>query len=410
MADSERASCETLFSDLSALAAFGGEATGGISRTAFSPAFVAAQAWLSRRMEEAGLRVRLDAAGNVIGRFGPEGPAVVCASHIDTVPNGGSLDGALGVLAGLEAFRRLKARGHEFGRALEIIAFADEEGEYYSLFGSRSMLGLVGPADIAAAQGGKGKSLVAALRDAGLDPETVAAARRPHHDFYAYVDLHIEQGPVLERLGRAVGIVANIVGIEKTAFSFQGRPDHSGTTPRDVRRDAFRAAVEFCSACYHLADQSDSALRLNFGELSLRPKALNVVPAKVRLKQELRHPDPAVLTAIAAKTRRLAEECGQKFAIEVEWAQVSRDEPAAMDLKLQALLHACAVEHGIAVHDMPSGAGHDAQLFANVCPTAMLFALSTGGRSHCPEESSPPDAIRQAVTVLTEGLGRLTCF
>ncbi|MGE0005724.1 MAG: Zn-dependent hydrolase [Parvibaculaceae bacterium] len=408
MADSEGASFEALFCDLSALAAFGADEAGGISRTAFSPSFMAAQAWLARRMAEAGLDVGIDAAGNVIGRFGPPGPAVLCASHIDTVPNGGPLDGALGVLAGLEAFRVLRSHGHDFARALEIVAFADEEGEFHSLFGSRAMLGLLGPADIATAQGGKGRSLVAALREAGLDPQRITAARRPHGDFHSYVELHIEQGPVLERLGIAVGIVTGIVGIEVTEFRFAGRPDHSGTTPRDVRHDAWRAAVEFCAACYRLADASDPALRLNFGSLSLEPKALNVVPGKVRLRQELRHPDPAVLASVAARTRAMAEDCGRRLGVEAEWTGVSRDEPASMDRDIRELLRACADRRGIAVHDLPSGAGHDAQLFASVCPTAMLFVQSTGGRSHCPEESSPPEAVRQAVAVLTDGLGRLT--
>jgi N-carbamoyl-L-amino-acid hydrolase len=399
---------EVLFSDLNELARFGADPAGGISRTAFSPAFVEAQAWLLQRMTEAGLAARIDEAGNVIGRFGPKGPAVVAASHIDTVPHGGALDGALGVLAGLEAFRRLRARGHVFERALEIIAFADEEGEYYSLFGSRAMLGLVTSDAIATAQGGKGKSMVEAMREAGRDPAKIAEAHRPHGDFHAYVELHIEQGPVLERLGRAVGIVTNIVGIEVTEFAFTGRPDHSGTTPRDIRKDAFRAGIDFCKACYDLAEDSDPALRLNFGTLSIEPRALNVVPEKVRLQQELRHPDPQALSSFANRTRRMAEECARELGIQAEWTLISRDEPAAMDSKLQALLHDCAADLQIAAPDLPSGAGHDAQNFAQVCPTAMLFVQSTGGRSHCPEESSPPDAVRQAVAVLTEALGRLT--
>lgn len=402
------AMAEPLFSDLDELARFGADPQGGISRTAFSPAFVEAKAWLLRRMVEAGLAARIDSAGNVIGRFGPQGPAVVCASHIDTVPNGGALDGALGVLSGLEAFRRLKARGHDFGRALEIIAFADEEGEYFSLFGSRAMLGLVSPEEIAGARGGKGKLLTDALREVGLDPAKVASARRPRTNFHSYVELHIEQGPVLERLGRALGVVTNIAGIEVTEFTFTGRPDHSGTTPFDMRKDALRASVEFCKACYDLAQAADPDLRLNFGTLAISPKALNVVPGEVRLQQELRHPDPAILSAIAQESWRMAEGVTRRLGVATRWQTISRDEPAAMDQEMQALLHGCAAELETEAYALPSGAGHDAQLFANVCPTAMLFVQSTGGRSHCPEESSPPDAIRQGAAVLTECLGRLT--
>ncbi len=408
MTETDPPAFETLFSDLDQLARFGGKGTAGIDRTAFSTVFSEAQAWLSGRMAEAGLKVRIDAAGNVIGRFGPEGPAVICASHIDTVPGGGPLDGALGVLAGLEAFRRLKARGHRFERAIEIIAFADEEGEYFSLFGSRAMLGLVSADEIETARGAKGKSLIEAMREAGLDPAAIGHAHRPKADFHSYIELHIEQGPVLERLGYAVGVVENVVGIEVTGFSFIGRPDHSGTTPREARRDALRAAVEFCTACYDLADASDPALRLNFGSLSIHPKALNVVLERVELQQELRHPDPTVLTSVAAATRQLAEDCARKLGVESYWHQISRDEPAQMDRNMQALLHACARDHGIGIHALASGAGHDAQLFANICPTGMVFVQSTGGRSHCPDESSPPEAIRQAVALLTDGLGRLT--
>lgn len=398
----------SLFSDLDQLARFGGNGAAGIDRTAFSTAFGKAQAWLSGRMAEAGLKVRIDAAGNVIGRYGPEGPAVICASHIDTVPGGGRLDGALGVLAGLEAFRTLKARRHRFERAIEIIAFADEEGEYFSLFGSRAMLGLVSADEIKTAQGAKGKSLVDAMREAGLDPAAIGRAHRPKADFHSYIELHIEQGPVLERLGYAAGVVESVVGIEVTEFFFTGRPDHSGTTPREARRDALRAAVEFCKACYDLADASDPALRLNFGSLSIHPEALNVVPERVELQQELRHPDPLVLTSVATATRQLAEGCARKFGVEPRWQQISRDEPAQMNRDMQALLQACAHDRKIAIHALASGAGHDAQLFANICPTGMLFVQSTGGRSHCPDESSPPDAIRQAVAILTDALGRLT--
>jgi N-carbamoyl-L-amino-acid hydrolase len=399
---------EALFSDLKDLAHIGADAAGGISRTAFSRAFLDAQAWLVHRMAEAGLAARVDAAGNVIGRYGPQGPAVVCASHIDTVPNGGSLDGALGVLAGLEAFRTLRARGHPFGLPIEIIAFADEEGEYVSLFGSRAMLGLITPQEVVAARGAKGKLLAEALREAGLDLAQIGCARRPKTDFHAYVELHIEQGPVLERLDQGVGVVTNIVGIEVTEFTFTGRPDHTGTTPFDMRRDALCAAIDFCKACYDLAQAADPALRLNFGALSITPKALNVVPGKAQLQQELRHPDPAILSAIAQESWRMAEACYRRLEVAAQCKTISRDDPATMDPQMQALLHACAEELGIAVHDLASGAGHDAQLFATICPTAMLFVQSTGGRSHCPEERSPPDAIRQGVAVLTECLGQLT--
>lgn len=396
-----------LFADLDRLAGFGGSEGGGVSRTAFSPSFNEAQAWLAGRMAEAGLAVRPDAAGNLIGRFGPPGPAVVCGSHIDSVPNGGRFDGALGVLAGLAAFRVLKAEGHVFERALEVTAFADEEGEYFSLFGSRAMLGLVTAPEIEAARGTRGKLLVDALRDAGLDPALVAAARRPSTDFHAYVELHIEQGPVLEQGGFDLGVVENIVGIATLEITFTGRPDHSGTTPMRLRKDAMRAAIAFCQLCYDEAAR-DEALRLNFDDWSIAPQALNVVAGQVRLRQEIRHPDAASLSAFVAKAGHFAQDSAKESNVTADLYELARDEPARMNTGTKALLKACAEARGYRALIMPSGAGHDAQLFAPVCPTGMLFVPSVDGRSHCPEEYSTPEAIRAAVTVLRDALRSLT--
>lgn len=396
-----------LFSDLDSLAAYGGGAAGGVSRTAFSPPFTEAQAWLAGRMAEAGLAVRIDAAGNLIGRYGPPGPAVVCASHIDSVPNGGRFDGALGVLAGLAAFRALRAEDHDFRRALEVIAFADEEGEYFSLFGSRVMLGLVTTPEIEAARGTRGKLLVDALRDAGLDPALVASARRPPSDFHAYLELHIEQGPVLEQGGFDLGVVENIVGIATLEVTFTGRPDHSGTTPMRRRQDALRAAIAYCQLCYDEAAKDD-ALRLNFDDWSIAPQALNVVAGQVRFRQEVRHPDVVSLNAFVAQAARFAEMSAAASHTTSDLRELARDEPARMDTDIRALLKDCAEARGYKALLMPSGAGHDAQLFATICPAGMLFVPSVDGRSHCPQEYSTPDAIRVAVTVLRDALRSLT--
>jgi allantoate deiminase len=396
-----------LFADLDRLAGFGASEGGGVSRTAFSPSLNDAQAWLAGRMAEAGLAVRLDPAGNLIGRSGPPGPAVVCASHIDSVPNGGRFDGALGVLAGLAAYRALKAEGHVFDHALEVIAFADEEGEYFSLFGSRAMLGLVAAQEIEAARGTRGKRLVDALREAGLDPAKVASARRPASDFHAYVELHIEQGPILERDGFDLGIVENIVGIETLEVTFTGRPDHSGTTPMRQRKDALRAAIAFCQLCYDEAAK-DEALRLNFDDWSIAPQALNVVAEQVRFRQEIRHPDATLLSAFAAKVARFVQGAAEGSNAAADLRELACDEPAQMNIELKALLKARAEARGYKTLVMPSGAGHDAQLFALVCPTGMLFVPSVDGRSHCPEEYSTPEAIRVAVTVLRDALRSLT--
>ncbi|QIG49775.1 M20 family metallo-hydrolase [Nordella sp. HKS 07] len=396
-----------LFADLRSLATYGGETGGGVSRTAFSKSFNEAQVWLAVRMTEAGLQVHIDAAGNLIGRYGPPGPAIICASHIDSVPHGGRFDGALGVLSGLAAFRALKTEGHSFARALEIIAFADEEGEYFSLFGSRAMLGLVHAQEVAAACGTRGIFMADAMREGGLDAAKISAARRPASDFHAYLELHIEQGPVLEERGFDLGIVENIVGIETLEVTFNGRPDHSGTTPMRKRKDAMRAAVAYCQRCYDEADK-DEALRLNFDDWSMTPQALNVVAERVRFRQEIRHPDAAALTEFVVTAERIAAEAAQNSNATAQLRVLARDEPAILDASMRALLRHSAAARGVRFLDMPSGAGHDAQLFASICPTGMLFVPSIDGRSHCPEEMSSPEAIRTAVTVLCDALRALT--
>jgi hydantoinase/carbamoylase family amidase len=216
-----------LLADLEALARFGHTARGGVSRRAFSPAYMGAQAWLLDRVR-AGLDARLDPIGNVVGRVGPPGPAVL-GSHIDTVPEGGPLDGAYGVLAALECARTVVEAGLVPRRALEIVAFVDEEGAYLSLLGSRGMVGRLTAEELATAIDPDGHALAEAMRAAGLDPGTALAAARRADALVAYVELHIEQGPLLERLGVPIGVVEGIVGIAETDYHFLGAADHAGT-------------------------------------------------------------------------------------------------------------------------------------------------------------------------------------
>jgi hydantoinase/carbamoylase family amidase len=281
--------------DLKALSAIGGAAAGGVDRPAFSLAYSEAVAWLAELARRAGLRVRQDAAGNLIARLGPpDAPAVVCGSHIDSVPGGGIYDGTLGVLAGLECARALADRAAGLTKALEVVAFVDEEGAYLSLLGSRAMAGDLDPGELAAAHGRDGRSLAAAMRQAGLDPRRVLEAARPASDITAYVELHIEQGPVLESTSCDIGIVTDIVGLHAAELTFLGEANHAGTTPLSLRKDAFRAAAQAVTECFDLVESAFPAdTRLTYGEVALAPGASNVVPGEVRLT--VRSPRPARL-------------------------------------------------------------------------------------------------------------------
>lgn len=390
---------EQLLADLAELAQFGAGAESSITRPAFSPAYRAAVIWLMERMRVAGLSFRIDAAGNVIGRVGPDGPAVVCGSHIDTVPNGGRFDGALGVLAGLAAARMIAPQAKRMTRALEIIAFADEEGAFLSLLGSRAMAGAISEKEIAEASHG-GQRLADAMRQAGLDPELCISARRPKSDFAAYIELHIEQGPRLEAEGVSIGVVEAIHGIDVVEHTLTGQANHSGTTPARCKRDALRAAVNAMARCYGL--QNNGAVgSLNFGSLQAAPGAANVVPGKVRVIQEIRASSAWEIVSLKDQCAAIFAEATSDAQVDLASRNISFDAPAAMSELMMSRIARHATALGLTHVRMPSGAGHDAQSFANLCETGMIFVPSVGGVSHSPAEFTEADEIANGLRLLT---------
>jgi hydantoinase/carbamoylase family amidase len=229
---------DRLKQNLEELAGFGALETGGIARASFSRADLAARRWLVEKINAAGLSATRDAAGNIWGRLGHQNRAVLIGSHIDTVPEGGALDGALGVLAGLECLQTIKENRLSGNQAVEMVAFADEEGAFLSLMGSRSVMGILEASDLSAAINMKGVPLAKAMADAGLDHRQIASAQQDPSGISAYLELHIEQGPVLEASNIPIGIVNSIVGIGVYWITFEGESNHAGTTPMNMRRDA----------------------------------------------------------------------------------------------------------------------------------------------------------------------------
>jgi hydantoinase/carbamoylase family amidase len=395
--------------DLKALSAIGGAAAGGVDRPAFSLAYSEAVAWLAELARRAGLRVRQDAAGNLIARLGPpDAPAVVCGSHIDSVPGGGIYDGTLGVLAGLECARALADRAAGLTKAFEVVAFVDEEGAYLSLLGSRAMAGDLDPGELAAAHGRDGRSLAAAMRQAGLDPRRVLEAARPASDITAYVELHIEQGPVLESTSCDIGIVTDIVGLHAAELTFLGEANHAGTTPLSLRKDAFRAAAQAVTECFDLVESAFPAdTRLTYGEVALAPGASNVVPGEVRLTQEIRAIRTPDIDRALAETRATAERVAALRGVGLRCEARSFDPPVAMSEDLVALIEAVAAEQGASALRMASGAGHDAQAMAKRWHSGMIFVPSAGGVSHNPAEETGPAEIERGARVLYGVVERL---
>jgi N-carbamoyl-L-amino-acid hydrolase len=402
-----RIDLERLRRDVDALAAIGRDPAGGISRPAWSPAHEEARAWLVARLRDAGLAARVDGAGNVFGRLGDGGPVVLTGSHIDTVPRGGPLDGALGVLAGLECLRTIAQAGRPASRALEVAAFTDEEGRFYGFFGSRAMTGSLDAALAARLSDPTGLPLAEAMQRAGFDLGRAPEARRPPGDIAAYVELHIEQGPWLEADGIPIGVVEAIVGIRRVRLTFVGQPDHAGTTPMDRRRDAFFAAAEYATKSRALVVRNGGRAVTTIGVVDVRPGVPNIVPERAVLLQELRDAEPAVLDRLMARTLAAARRVARRHGLSVEVEQLMRADPVRMSPRVQAAIEAAAGALGLATRRMPSGAGHDAQILAAVTEAGMVFVPSQGGRSHRPDEWTDWPAIERGANVLLGTLLRL---
>lgn len=403
-----------LESRLATLARFGALPDGGVTRPAWSQPHEEARRWLLGEMASAGLATWVDAAGNVFGalradRFSADRPLVLTGSHIDTVPEGGIYDGALGVLAGLECLQAIRESGTPHGRPLAVAAWSDEEGRYASLFGSRAFCGLLEAARIPDMAAVDGERLVDAMARAGFDPARAPLARAPRGSVSAYVELHIEQGPVLEEAGVPLGIVEAIVGLRRYRLVFRGQADHAGTTPMERRRDAFLAAADYALRAREIVMDAGSGRSVtNFGLISLHPGASNIVPGRAELVQEIRDPDPDVLGALERRLRALAGEVAGYRGVEVEMSRTSETTPARCSPRVAALIERAAADLGLASRRMHSGAGHDAQNLAAVTEAGMIFIPSKGGRSHRVDEASDGEAIERGARVLLRTLLALT--
>jgi len=395
-----------LKSHIEALSRFGRNPDGqGITRSCWSPAHEAARAWLLGKMTEAGLGTRVDPAGNTFGRLGGEGSTVMTGSHIDTVPQGGPLDGALGVLAGLECLQTVKEAGLRTRLPLTVAAWSDEEGRYGSLFGSRVFTGKLDREAIPGLQAADGERLVDAMARAGFNAADAWKARCDPATLSAYVELHIEQGPHLEAARIPIGVVEGIVGIHRDRLTFIGEPDHAGTTPMARRKDAFLGAADYAlRAREHIVRKGSGRSVTNFGRIELSPGVSNIVPARAVLHQEMRELDAKVLVRLHRECLTLARGVARRRGLRVEVTGLSATEPARCAPRVLAAVERASQRLRLKTRRMPSGAGHDAQNLASITEAGMVFIPSKGGRSHRPDEMSDWRAIERGANVLLHAL------
>jgi len=388
-----------LAADLERLAAFSAGGN-GVTRLAWSPELKAAYAWFAGRCADEGMRAEVDAAGNLVARWGPEdGPAVVMGSHMDSVPEGGWFDGQLGVLGGLEAVRLLRAWGVEPARPVWVVAFMDEENTRFNtaLFGSRAFCG-----EDVTGLGGRvdadGVTLAEAMHGWDRDIAEAGSARRIDQ-VGDYLELHIEQGPRLAASGAQIGVVTGIVAMAGYRVRVAGEPNHAGTTPMDARRDALAAAARMTLAIRE-EGRSRPEHTTNVGVLTVESASSNVIPGACAFTIDLRAPGDDRIEELDAACRERLGAIAREEDVEIELESVYRMPAVPMDAHLRSLIEGAARDEEASVMTLSSGAGHDAMVLGRYVPTAMVFVPSRDGVSHSPAEFTTADDCRLGAQVL----------
>jgi allantoate deiminase len=391
----------SLAADLEAAARIGAD-EGGVSRFAWTPELAQANEWLVARLEGLGLATEIDPAGNVFGRWeAGEGPAVLVGSHLDTVPCGGRFDGALGVLAALEAVRILQGEALEPRRPLWIVSFNDEEGARFrtGMLGSRAF---VGEAEL---DDWRRRGVAEAMAEAGFDFERLSEARAVDR-VGAYLELHIEQGPVLERAGVDLGIVTGIVGLLGFRVRLVGEANHAGTTPMELRRDALAGTSRAVLALRDEARGRDD-MTANVGMCTVAPGGFNVIPGVAEFSVDVRSPTADGFERAEQFVRATLAAIAEEEGLGLELEETHRLQPVPLDSAIQDLLERAAEQEGATHMRLPSGAGHDAMILGRHVPAGMLFVPSRDGISHSPAEYTAPEQCELGARALARALAEL---
>ncbi|OUM92622.1 Zn-dependent hydrolase [Parageobacillus thermoglucosidasius] len=394
---------DRLWNRLLELGTIGKQPSGGITRLSFTKEERAAKEKVASYMKEAGLAVYEDAVGNLIGRKeGKEkdAPAVLVGSHIDSVYNGGMFDGPLGVLAAVEVLQTMSERGVKTKHPIEVVAFTDEEGARFSygMIGSRGMAGTLSEEELVH-QDKHGISLAAAMEEAGLDPSKIGKAARRKGSVKAYVELHIEQGRVLEQANLPVGIVTGIAGLIWAKLTVKGKAEHAGATPMPIRRDPLVAAAQIIQVIEQEAKKTGTTVG-TVGQMQVFPGGINIIPERVEFSLDLRDLDAAVRDSVFLSIIERAKQIGNERNVDVAVELLQKMPPVlCSELVQNAAKEACR-QLGFDVFTLPSGASHDGVQLAGLCPIGMIFVRSKDGVSHSPEEWSSKEDCAAGANVL----------
>lgn len=392
------------------LSSIGLDSKGGTTRLLYDEAWITAQNGLKEKFETIGLDANYDSVGNLFGKL--EGTTykdetIMTGSHVDTVVNGGALDGQFGILASYLAIKHLKETYGAPLRNLEVVAMAEEEGSRfpYAFWGSKNIFGLADKQDVLYAEDTEGVKFTDAMHQAGFDFRK--DDEKVRDDIKAFVEIHIEQGNVLEKTGKQVAVVNNIVGQKRYDITLKGEANHAGTTPMGFRHDTVYAMSKMISESIDRAKEWGDPLVLTFGHVDVTPNTVNVVPGKTFFTMDCRHTDGEVLNDFTKEIESLFRQIASELEIEIEIDNWMDESPVPMSEKVVTVLETACQESGLNYTTMHSGAGHDSQIFALHVPTAMLFVPSIGGISHNPAEATKTEDLVEGVKALIASLYKL---
>lgn len=381
------------------------QTTNGVTRFPFTKESTLAETFVMGWMEEAGMKVRKDAVNNIIGRFegsSQEAPVLLIGSHLDTVREGGKYDGMLGVIAGIEVIQLLKDSGYEPVHPIEVIGFCDEEGARFhtTLLGSRAVAGTLSETDLLY-KDENGISIAEAMSNCGLNPKKYRAAARRREELLGYLELHIEQGPVLEENNKPCGVVSGIAGASRLAFTLEGKAGHAGTVPMNNRKDALVGAALLVAKVEEIA-ASFSPLVATVGKLSVSPGVSNVIPGKVTGSLDIRDMDNERKEHAISEMENAVRDICSRRNLSYHIETIMETPPVHCSVKLTERIAAGLIKNGIKPIQMMSGAGHDAMAMAKITDIGMIFVRCKDGVSHHPDEYVSPHDLQAGVQVMLD--------